>query len=289
MISIKHSLRIVGLLASIMFILAISACTGDIEYTLEKRAIEVEDAQAVQANIEMRSGDVTITGGENGRLLDADFAYNAKKEPPAVDYVVKDGQGMLTIEGAGSNSASFSIGGKDNNWNLAFNDKIPLALDVHISDADAEMDLSQLSLSQLSIGGNGPGITADVAGEHPLLTAINIDSNSGRVNLGLTGNYDILSTIDSETNNSDITLDLTGNWEESLEGTFTGGTSNDVTLILPKDVGVSVTIDSTNEVTADGFHNNSNTYTNDAYGETAVSLNINITFQRGDVQLTSGD
>ena len=71
-----------------------------------------------------------------------------------------------------------------------------------------------------------------------------------------------------------------------LEVTFSGVTSNDVTLILPQDTGVSVTVESdTNEVSAKGFTANGNTFTNDAFGATEVAIDITIEFERGQVTL----
>ncbi len=286
----QKRLFIIGLL---FIVLAASACNKEIEYALDNHSLAIEDAETVQATIEMRSGELTIGNGTENSLLVAELAYNVENDPPTVDYQVSDGQGNLSIEGD-AQSVTFSLGGQDNIWDLAFSNEVPLALDVSISDADAEMDLSSLTLTQLTVGGNVPGISADVSGEQEMLTAVNINSNSGRINLDLTGDYSSLSTINSDTNSADVTLDLTGSWEQNVTGSFSGGTGNDVTLILPKDVGVSVTIDSTNEVTAVGFINNGDTYTNDVWGETAVSagsvqavsIQINIIFTRGDVYLT---
>ncbi len=277
--------QLLFVISTLFFVLATSACNKEIEYVVDNYSVAIEEAESVQATIEMRSGDLTISNGTENSLLTAELAYNVDNERPTVDYQVSDGQGNLFIVGDAP-SVAFSLGGQDNIWDLAFSNEAPLALDVAISDADADMDLSSLALTQLTVGGNVPGISANVSGEQALLTAVIINSNSGRINLDLTGNYDSLSTIDSDTNSADITLDLTGNWEQNVAGSFSGGTGNDVTLILPKDVGVSVTVDSTNEVTAVGLNNSGDTYTNDAFGETAVSINIYIIFQRGNVQLT---
>ena len=127
--------RSVLAIALLLLLLATSACKREITYAGENTSVALDGATSAQVDIEMRSGDISIYGGTEDSLLEAEFQYNVNKDPPAIDYIVSDDRGSLSIEGPGG-GASLSIGGQDNLWNMAFHQTIPLALKVSISDAD---------------------------------------------------------------------------------------------------------------------------------------------------------
>lgn len=70
------------------------------------------------------------------------------------------------------------------------------------------------------------------------------------------------------------TLDLRGDWRRNLDVAITSGAAN-VSLQLPKDVGVRVEVDAgPTLVDAPGLTQEGNVYTNAAYGVSAVTLQI---------------
>ena len=97
-------------------LLSLTACQREIEYHAENHTIGLEGAEIVQADIEMRSGDVTIQSGAEQDLLQAEILYNVEKEPPQVSYTVNDKQGDLTIEGSDAGGMGLSFKGQDNIW-----------------------------------------------------------------------------------------------------------------------------------------------------------------------------
>jgi hypothetical protein len=74
----------------------------------------------------------------------------------------------------------------------------------------------------------------------------------------------------------EVTIDLTGNWRNDLDARIAGGLG-DLHLTLPRDVGVRIEVNAgigavdTSDLIKDG-----NTYTNDAYGVSDVTLRIHI-------------
>jgi hypothetical protein len=71
-------------------------------------------------------------------------------------------------------------------------------------------------------------------------------------------------------------IDLTGEWVRDLAVTVNTGAAN-TTLKLPRNVGVRVEVGSgPSIVETRGLTKNGNVYTNAAYGESDVTMNVNI-------------
>ena len=83
----------------------------------------------------------------------------------------------------------------------------------------------------------------------------------------------------------DVTVDLTGDWQKDLEATIEGGLGKR-TLILPADVGVRVRVEvGLGGVDATGLTKEGDYYVNDAYGQSDVTLNIQVNGGVGDTEL----
>jgi predicted membrane protein len=82
-----------------------------------------------------------------------------------------------------------------------------------------------------------------------------------------------------------VTLDLTGNWQQDMDASIDGGIG-ELTLRLPSDIGVRVEVDTgIGSVDASGLTKDGDTYTNDAFGESDVTLRINIEAGVGKINL----
>ncbi len=80
-------------------------------------------------------------------------------------------------------------------------------------------------------------------------------------------------------------IDLTGDWARDLDVTIDAG-ATDVTVRLPKDVGVRVKVGSgPHAVDALGLIRDGDVYTNAAYGESDVTLNVNLEAGIGQIYL----
>lgn len=85
-----------------------------------------------------------------------------------------------------------------------------------------------------------------------------------------------LTGLDLEIGAGTSTIDLTGDWAGDVEAVIETG-ATDMTLRLPKDVGVRVEVESgPTAVTAPGFLQDGTVYTNAAYGSADVNLRIDI-------------
>lgn len=101
-----------------------------------------------------------------------------------------------------------------------------------------------------------------------------IDLGAGTSNLALGALA--LTSLNINGGAGAVTIDLTGDWQHDLDAKITGGVG-DIDLSLPRDIGVRIEVNTgIGVVNADGFTRNGDTYTNDAYGVSNVTLEINI-------------
>ena len=128
----------------------------------ESQTVELGDADSVRAEIEFPAGILKITGGADA-LLEADFTYNVARLKPEVEYsdstlVVHspEAEGRLNWQG---------ISKFRNEWDLKFNDEVPIDLRVKMGAGNGNLQLSGLSLAGLNVT-LGAGIsTVDLSGD----------------------------------------------------------------------------------------------------------------------------
>jgi len=112
---------------------------------------------------------------------------------------------------------------------------------------------------------------------------MNVDLGAGTVDLAL-GSLS-LTKLSIDMGAGRVTADLTGDWQNDLDAQLQGGVG-ELTVRLPRDVGVRVEIDGgLGEVNAAGLAKNGDVYTNDAYGESEVTLRIDINAGVGRINL----
>jgi hypothetical protein len=207
----------------------------------------------------MGAGELDVSGGA-GELLEATFTYNVEELNPNATFtggnlVVKEDD---LKEGIGT---LFDLDDYRNEWDLRFNDGVPIEMNIDL----------------------GAGRTALVLGSLAL-TSLDIDAGAGQVDLDLSGSQS-LNQFDFKMGAGDITIDLTGDWQDDLEATIQGGLG-EMTLKLPGDVGVRLNVQTgIGSVDASGLSKDGNIYTNDAYGNSDVSLRIDIDAGVGQINL----
>jgi hypothetical protein len=254
--TLKARLKIAGLLAVAAILLAASGCTfppagvkvGRLQ--TESRTVDLGGATSVSVEIFMGAGELEVSGGAE-ELLEADFTYNVEELKPEVSYSgsrlivstpdVKVGLGSL-----------WDVDDYRYEWDLSLNDDVAMEMDVDVGAGRADLLLGSMSLTSLDIDTGAGDVTVDVSGSSTL-TRLNLDMGAGKV-----------------------TADLTGDWQGDLDATFQGGVG-DLTVRLPRTVGVRVQVGGgVGKVDATGLSRDGDTYTNDAYRESEVTLRIEI-------------
>ncbi len=215
----------------------------------EYQSVELGDADSVSVEIKMNHGELIIEGG-TAQLMEADFVYNISGFRPVVKYIETDSKGLLKIKQKFHKNFSHH-GNISNKWDLRFNNEIPMDFELKFGAGDCELKFGSLQLGK-----------------------VELKLGAGDITVNLSGNQSITS-LDIAMGIGNAEIDLT-NINHNIDADIEGGIGN-ITLLLPDDVGVKVhAIRGLGKINAKGLKKDGNTFVNDAYSESEVTLLINI-------------
>lgn len=245
-------------------------------------AVNLDDANAVEASITQATGDLVVGGGAI-ELMYGEFAY---PEPlaPIIDYRVFAGRGRLAIDHQHPRHVRTD---RDMHWNIALNDVVPLDLRVNRATGPTTLDVSTLNLTALALDHATGDTTIDLSGSHPSLTTVKLSSATGELRASLTGRYEQLTRLKAKTATGDITLDLSGTWETDLHARVEVATG-DIELRVPDSCGVEVKVAAAiSRTLAPAFRHHGKTFRNAAFGVVPVTLSIAIEAAVANITLES--
>ena len=221
-----------------------------------------DDAEQLEADITLGAGDLTIDGG-NTALVFAEFTYNIEAWEPETETDTNGTVARFTARQP--EYEGIPIGDEIiNRWDIHFNDTIPLDLAIDLGAGESTMALQGVNLEKFRLNAG--------AGD------VNIELGSGN-----------LTEVDISAGVGDLDLDLTGNWGTDADINIDGGVGK-ISLLLPKDVGVIVNLSvGVGDINASGLNVDGDSYTNDAYGSSDVTLSIDFTAGVGEIRLQVED
>lgn len=263
---ITNNSKGIALLAIVAILLAAGGCGSGVrvgELQTESQTVELGGADSVRVEIDMAAGELDVSGGA-AELLEAEFTYNVAQLEPEVDF---DGSTLQVrtpdVEVRGD--ALWDLGDYRYEWDLRLNNDVSMDMRVNIGAGRADLKLGSLSLTRLDVNRGAGEVLLDLSGP----------ASPARLDIG--GGAGL------------VTVDLTGAWQNDLEATIGGGVGNR-TLILPADVGVRVKVEvGVGTVDAAGLAKEGDYYTNDAYGQSDVSLYIEVGGGVGETELRIGE
>jgi len=262
---VKKRVVMYGTLISIALSFALAACSGGVrvgDLQTKSQTVELGDADTVNVDIQMGAGDLDVSGGAS-ELLDATFTYNVAKLNPRATY----SNGRLEVKdsdvktGIGS---LFDLNGYRNEWDLSLNEDVPMEMQMDLGAGRSTLTLGALDLTGLDINGG-----------------------AGDLDLDLTSSQS-LRRFDLEMGVGKVTIDLTGDWQKDLDARIVGGVGG-LHLRLPAEVGLRIRVATgIGNIVANGLTRDGDTFTNDAYGVSDVTLRIDIDSGVGQINLDAG-
>jgi len=256
----------VVLMAIVAVLLVASGCGGGArvgKLQTESQTVELGGADSVHVEIDMGAGELDVTGGA-AELLEASFTYNVAELKPEVEY----GGGTLSVRTPDVEGGLGSLWDVDDyryEWDLRLNDDVPMDMQVNVGAGRTDLKLGSLSLTRLDIAGGAGEVLVDLSGSASP-ARLDIASGAGA-----------------------LTVDLTGAWQNDLEAIIKGGLGNR-TLILPGDTGVRIKVEiGVGTVDAAGLTKEGEYYTNDAYGQSEVTLYLEVEGGVGKIELRVGE
>lgn len=225
--------------------------------------VELGSAASVRVEVLMGAGQLDVTGGAT-ELLEADFIYNVAELKPEVEY---DGS-TLSVRTPDIDVGIGALWDLDDyryEWELRLNDDVPMEMQINVGAGDSDLKLGSLSLTRLNVEGGAGEVLVDLSGSS-FLTWLSVVTGVG-----------------------DLTVDLTGAWQNDLDAIIMSGVGTR-TVILPSDIGVRVKVETdVGDVDAAGLTKEGQYYTNDAYGQSEVTLHIEVEGGVGGIDLRVRD
>jgi len=248
----------------ITLLILLNACTinrfqvGSLETVTE--TIELGEADTLRADIRMGVGEIEIAGGSD-ELMEAEFNFNVDELEPQFAYDVSGSKGELTIEHEDTND--IPVGDYDDvrsEWILQFNNDVPINMNLTLGASKSWLDFQDMALTNL-----------------------NIEMGAGDAEIWL-GDND-LRELDIEMGAGELTIDMTGNWEQDLSAEITAGVGH-LTVYLPRDVGVVIEVEmGVASLETSGLDQDGSKYSNDVYGDSDVTLRLEIQGGVGRIEL----
>lgn len=247
----------------IFFVFGLTACNFETiatgETQTKNETVEIGKAETADINITMGVGDLMIRGG-SADLMDAEFKYNIADWEPELSYTVSGSNGRLNVTQPESDFDGFPDRDIVYDWDLQFNEDVPMEMDVKLGVGNSELNLESFNLSRLSV-----------------------ETGAGRSNIVL-GNSP-LSIVDVKAGVGEVDLDLSGDWQEDANISIESGVG-EMSIVVPSDVGVIVDADmGLGDLDANGFIVQGDNYVNETYGESSTTMSIKLTGGIGRVTL----
>jgi N-terminal domain of toast_rack, DUF2154 len=160
-------------------------------HTMSK-TVPLGQQKSVDVEIKMGAGELRVANGSSD-LMNADFTYNVDAWRPEVRYDASGDRGMLTIQ---QPSGMHNYRGKTRyDWDLRFNNHVPMEMNVNMGAGKANLNLAGLNLSHLSlnVGAGEADIDLDGAWQHDMVAAIH--GGVGKVTLHLPSDVGVRTTV----------------------------------------------------------------------------------------------
>jgi predicted membrane protein len=262
----KQTIIIVTIIALMMLVslgCSVNGVSLDVvevgELIKETEIVGRDDADEVRVQLKMGAGELQIDGGAD-ELLEADFSYNVADWEPEVDYHITDGNGRLTVRQPRSDKLSIR-GNIRYEWDLKFNDDVPLDMRIECGAGQSDIELSSLNITKLDMKLGAGDVDIDLS-NNTSLTDFELDMGAGNVS-----------------------VNLNGDWEHNVDVSIQGGVGQ-TTIYLPENIGVRVRVDKgIGDVDTSGLYRDGNTYVNKDYEESDTTIEVNIQAGIGQVNL----
>jgi N-terminal domain of toast_rack, DUF2154/Domain of unknown function (DUF5668) len=155
----------------------------------ESQHIDLQGANSIDASIQSPAGLLTIDGGSS-RALEADFNFAESYGAPVVDYHVASGIGQINVT-QDHDSPHFGI--SHNDWNLRFNDAIPLELKVEMGAGEGRLHLRDVQVTRLTLNMGAGRVMVDLSGDRKKDVDADIEGGVGEATVRLPRNVGVIA------------------------------------------------------------------------------------------------
>ncbi len=156
--------------------------------------IDLEDAESVTAEIIMGAGKLVVQSGTEA-LMEGEFHYSYRDYAPDITYRVRSsGRGDLLVEQDGGSNFRVPSNYK-NEWELIFNEEIPLDLDITLGAGESVLDLADLNLGSFVLKMGAGSSYVDLGGILNQDIVVNIQGGVGELTVLLPLDTNIIAEV----------------------------------------------------------------------------------------------
>jgi hypothetical protein len=175
------------------------------------------------------------------------------------------GAGELKVSGAADALMEGEFSYKVLDWKPKVN--------YDVSGDTGELTVEQGSSEGVRLGGDARN-EWDIRFNDEVPTDLLVEMGAGESNLDLDSLT--LTGLDLQMGAGETTVDLTGDYGQDLDASIEGGVG-EATVLVPSEVGVRVRAEGgLGKINAEGFQREGQAYVNDAYGESDVTLDVDV-------------
>lgn len=245
--------------------------------TITINELPISGAQVNKLNIEMGAGSLSISKGAQN-LVEGEIQFNVDDWKP----VIRRSEDTLTLSQKNTSNISIPDGNIKNKWTLMLGN-MPIDLNLALGAYDGELDLSGLSITNLSISDGASKSIVIFDTPNPVeMSALTYKTGASTVELLGLGNANV-QEVSFDGGVGSYRLDFSGNIQKNIDVTINSGMS-DVKIEIPANVRARVELNSgLSNIDATGTWTISNTLYE--CGSTGPLITIRIDMAVGNLQL----
>ncbi len=252
-----------------------------IEITSISQSQPLGQEKSLYSNIRLDVGALEISAGDSSApLYSYEVAYDKNSFAPDAYYILPSGdtEGRLSFHFHSTRTPGGGQKNEINKLHLAFNNSVPLNLDVTAGVGELRFSLSGLSLSRLDLKAGVGGAKLTSYEPNPILCDhIRLTSGVGEMEAIGLGNLNFRQ-LEFAGGVGSADLDFSGDWKQSADIEIRVGVG-EVKMRMPREIGVRV--DSAKNflsgVHLEGFRQSNSSYYSENYERAAIKASIRVT------------
>jgi predicted membrane protein len=228
---------------------------------ITSKTIKKAKADFVKANLKVRFGKFFINDGNNN-FVDAEFIYDKYDLKPVMKYDSDNKRGDLLIKLTGDEDDNIDIDTDNDKTKclVELSNDVPMDMHIELGAGMGKFNLNELQLEDLEIR-----------------------LGAGKLEINLANS--LVKNLDIEAGVGSVELDMSGERKSDLYAEILGGIG-ELDIKLPADVGVRAEVKGLlGDIDAYGFDKRDRVYTNDAYGKSEYTIELDIRAGLGDLNL----
>jgi hypothetical protein len=154
----------------------------------ESQHVDLQGANSIDASIQSPAGLLTVDGGSS-RALEADFNFAESYGAPVVDYHVASGVGQINVT---QDHDEPHFGVSHNDWNLRFNDSLPLELKVEMGAGEGRLHLRDVPVTRLTLKMGAGRVLVDLTGDRKKDVDADIQGGVGEATIRVPKNVGVV-------------------------------------------------------------------------------------------------